>query len=132
MILYSWVFFMKSFDKEVKEKWQNTKAYKEYQEKTINYSKEKWNNVNDVMNNIIEEFSICMNNGFKSNSDEVIELVKKLQNHITNNYYTCTNDILLELGNMYVCDERFKANINKYAEGTASYIYEAIRCFCEQ
>ncbi len=123
---------MKSFDKEVKEKWQNTKAYKEYQEKTINYSKEKWNNVNDVMNNIIEEFSICMNNGFKSNSDEVIELVKKLQNHINNNYYTCTNDILLELGNMYVCDERFKANINKHAEGTANYICEAIKSFCKQ
>jgi hypothetical protein len=53
-----------------------------------------------------------------------------LQNHITQNYYLCTNDILLGLGQMYVADERFKKNIDKHAFGTAEFIKEAIKAYC--
>ena len=55
-------------------------------------------------------------------SVETQKLVEKLQKHITDNFYTCTNDILAGLGQMYVCDERFKNNIDKHAEGTAKFV----------
>ena len=57
-------------------------------------------------------------------------LVKLLQNHITENYYLCTNEILACLGQMYVADERFKHNIDKHGEGTAAFICEAIKIYC--
>ena len=44
----------------------------------------------------------------KPNSAEAQELVKKLQNHIAENYYLCTNEILLGLGQIYIEDERIK------------------------
>ena len=59
-------------------------------------------------------------------------LVKKLQNHITENYYTCTNEILFGLGQMYVADERFKNNIDKHADGTAAYVKDAIIHYCNK
>jgi hypothetical protein len=31
---------------------------------------------------------------------------------------------------MYVCDERFKSNIDKHADGTAEFIKEAIEVYC--
>ena len=52
--------------------------------------------------------------------------MKTLQNHITENYYTCTNEILAGLGKMYVADERFKNNIDKHGDGTAAFVSEAI------
>jgi hypothetical protein len=52
--------------------------------------------------------------------------VKKLQDHITGNYYLCTNEILAGLGQMYVGDERFKANIDKNGDGTAEFVSQAI------
>ena len=60
------------------------------------------------------------------------DLVKILQNHITEHYYHCTNEILAGLGQMYVADVRFKANIDKHAEGTAAFICEAITVYCRK
>ena len=47
-----------------------------------------------------------------------------LQNYITENYYTCTNEILAGLGQMYIADARFQTNIDKHAAGTAAFISE--------
>jgi hypothetical protein len=55
-----------------------------------------------------------------------------LQNHISENYYLCTNEILAGLGQMYVADERFKNNIDKRADGTAEFICEAIAAYCSK
>ena len=129
---------MKAFDNsefekyktEAKEKWGNTDAYKEHSEKTKNYSAEKWNGLAEGMNDILAEFAVCMKNNKTPDSAEAQELVKSLQNHITENYYLCTNDILAGLGQMYVADERFKNNIDKHAEGTAQFISDAIKTYC--
>ena len=117
---------------EVKEKWGNTEAYKENVLKTKDYSKEKFENLEVEMNNIFAEFASCMKSGKEASSDEIQELVKKLQNHITENYYTCTNEILAGLGQMYVMDERFKNNIDKNAEGTAEFVSKAIDVYCKK
>ena len=42
------------------------------------------------------------------------------------------NEILAGLGKMYVADERFKKNIDKYGEGTAEFASEAIAVFCKE
>ena len=115
---------------EAKEKWGSTEAYKEHAEKTKNYSKDKWNNLADEMNDIMAEFALCMKNGNTPDSDEALKLVKALQSHISDSYYLCTNDILAGLGQMYVLDERFKNNINKHADGTAEFICKAIEAYC--
>ena len=115
---------------EAKEKWGNTDAYKEYTEKTKDYSKDKWNGLENDLNDILAEFALCMKNGKEPDSAEVQNLVKMLQNHITENYYLCTNEILAGLGQMYVADERFKNNIDKHADGAAEFIGEAIEVYC--
>ena len=56
----------------------------------------------------------------------------KLQVYITENYYTCNDEILAGLGKMYVADERFKKNIDKYGEGTAEFAAEAIAVYCRK
>jgi len=120
-----------SYKTEVQKRWGKTDAYKEHVEKTKDYSKDKWNNLADDMNNILAEFTICMQNGNPSDSVEAQGLVKMLQEHITGNYYHCTKEILAGLGQMYVADERFKNNIDKHAEGTAEFVSEAIKIYCK-
>ena len=131
---------MKAFDNsefekykaEAKEKWGKTDAYKEHTEKTKHYSKEKWNNLAEGMNDILAEFATCMRNGEEPDSAEAQNLVKMLQSHISENYYLCTKEILANLGKMYVTDERFKNNIDKNADGTAAFICEAIEVYCRK
>lgn len=123
---------MQSYDKEVQGRFGNTDAYKEYKQKTADYTKDKWQGVNDGLNVALTKFGKCMNNGYAAVSDEAQALVKELQAYITENYYTCTKEILAGLGQMYVADERFKNNIDKNGEGTAEVISEAIKLYCDK
>ena len=125
---------MKTIDykTEVCERWGNTDAYREHEQKTKNYTKEKWAEANDGLMAIFAEFAECKNNEYGVNSPEVQSIVGKLQDYITQNYYNCTNEILVGLGQMYVADERFKKNIDKYGVGTAEFASKAIALFCQE
>ena len=123
---------MKNYENEARERWSETAAYREHEKKTKNYSQEKWAEANDGMKAIFAEFAACKNSGASADSAEAQALVAKLQAHITENYYTCTDEILAGLGKMYVADERFKKNINMYGEGTAELASEAIEVYCRK
>ena len=123
---------MKNYENEARSRWSNTDAYREHEQKTKNYTKEKWIEANDGMMAIFAEFAECKNNEYGVNSPEVQSLVVKLQDYITQNYYTCTNEILAGLGKMYVADERFKKNIDKHGEGTAEFVADAIAAYTKK
>ena len=117
----------KNYNTEARERWGNTDAYREHEQKTKTYSKEKWAEANDGLMAIFAEFAALKNSGVTADSAEAQAIVAGLQAHITANYYTCTDEILAGLGKMYVADERFKKNIDKYGEGTAGFVAEAIK-----
>ena len=122
---------MKDCFNETRERWGDTSAYREHEEKTKHYTKEKWAEANDGLMAIFAEFAACKQNGAEADSNEAQTLVAKLQAHITVNYYTCTDKILAGLGKMYVADGRFKKNIDKYGDGTVEFVSEAIALFCK-
>ena len=117
---------------EARERWGNTAAYREHEQKTKNYTKEKWAEANDGLMTIFAEFAACKDSGASATSAEAQAIVAKLQAYITDNYYTCTDEILAGLGKMYVADERFKKNIDKHGEGTAEFAAEGIRIYVEK
>ena len=123
---------MKTYETEARERWGNTDAYREHEQKTKGYTKEKWAEANDGLMVIFAEFAACKDSGVSADSAESQALVTKLQAHITTNYYTCTDEILAGLGKMYVADERFKKNIDKYGDGTAEFASAAIAVFCQE
>ena len=123
---------MNDYKSESRSRWGNTDAYREHEQKTKNYTNEKWAEANDGLMTIFAEFGACNESGASTDSAEVQALVAKLQAQITANYYTCTDEILAGLGQMYVADERFKKNIDKCGEGTAEFASEAIAVFCQE
>ena len=122
---------MKSYETEARSRWGATDAYREHEQKTKNYTKEKWTEANDGLMAIFAEFATLKDSGASADSAEAQALVAKLQAHITANYYTCTDEILAGLGKMYASDERFKKNIDKCGEGTAEFAAEGIRIYVE-
>ena len=123
---------MKKYGTEPRSRWGATAAYREHEQKTKNYTKEKWAEANDGLMAIFAEFAALKNSGASADSAEARALVDKLQAYITANYYTCTDEILAGLGKMYVADERFKKNIDKSGEGTAEFVSEGIRIYVEK
>ena len=120
------------YKEEARQKWGQTVAYKEHEEKTRDYSNQKWSSLAEGLDRIMAEFSLCMQRGEMPDSVEARHLVKVLQGHITDNYYTCTDQILLGLGQMYVGDERFRTNIDQHGDGTARFICNAIEAYCKK
>ena len=121
-----------NYKTEALERWGNTEAYREHEQKTKNYTKEKWVEANDGMMAIFAEFASVKNSGMSADFAEAQALVAKLQAHITANYYTCTDELLAGLGKMYVADERFKKNIDQYGEGTAEFASASIEVYCRK
>ena len=122
---------MANHETEARLRWGNTNAYREHEQKTKNYTKEKWAEANNGLMAIFAEFAACKASGASADSAEAQVLVKKFQAHITANYYTCTDEILEGLGKMYTSDERFKKNIDKSSVGTAKFASEAIETYCK-
>ena len=121
-----------NYESEARSRWGNTDAYREYEQKTKNYTKEKWTEANDELMAIFAEFAAVKASGARADSAEAQALVVKLQAHITEHYYTCTDEILAGLGKMYAADERFSNNIDKYGEGTAEFVSEAIAKYYQE
>ena len=117
---------------EVKERWGNTDAYTEHQAKTASYSADKWQAVTDGMNALMAQFATCMKDGNSPDSAEAQALVKAWQAYISDNFYTCTDEILAGLAEMYIADDRFTENIDRHAPGTAAFMRDAIRVYCSK
>lgn len=117
---------------EAKQKWGKTEAYQEHSEKTKSYSQSQWTNAAEGMDRIFAEFASCMNAGKEADSEQAQALVFELQGYITDNFYTCTKQILSGLGQMYVMDERFKQNIDRNGQGTADFASRAIAVYCRK
>ena len=106
---------------EAKERWGHTDAWKQSQGKTPNAAK---------MDEIFQGFAALL--GTDPADGAVQAQVKTWQQFITDNLYPCTDEILAGLGQMYVCDERFTANLDKYGEGTAKLMSDAIKIYCKK
>ena len=97
--------------------------------KTSKYGSEDWERITTKGNEILSGIGDLM--GSEPDSPEAVAAVERWRDHITENYYSCTLEILEGLGEIYIYDERFKGNINKIKPGLAEFLSEAIKCYCE-
>ena len=115
---------------QAKASWGNTPAYKEFEEKSKGRTKEQDRDISLGMMNIFAEFGAIRTTD--PASEEAQALVKKLQGYITENFYTCTDEILNGLGKMYSGGGEFTKNIDSYGgEGTAEFAHQAIEIYCK-
>ena len=121
---------MDTYAAQAKEKWGKTQAYKEFEEKSRGQSPEQQLSAGDRLMDIFREFGEIRDQD--PAGAEAQTLVKKLQDFITANYYTCTKQILAGLGQMYVAGDSMTDNINAAGgEGTADFASRAIGVFCK-
>lgn len=120
----------KAYSAEAQQRWGNTDAYAEYEEKTASYDDPQWKLINGEGSDILGEFGAKRH--LDPGCDEAQALVKKWQDFITANFYTCTKPILSCLGEMYIGDDRFTKNIDRHGEGTALFMATAIEIYCKR
>ena len=116
------------YKEETEKRYGNSDAYKESKHKTSKYSKNDWERIMGEMGSIYEELAKLMDKN--PEDDEVQVLVEKWRTHINDNFYNCTIEIFRGLALMYVADERFSKNIDKYGQGLAQFLSDAMNIYC--
>ena len=116
---------MDEYAAEAKAKWGKTDAYREYEQKHAGKQ--------PAADGLMEVFAeIGKIRTLNPASEQAQAMVAKLQNFITANFYNCTKQILMGLGQMYVADEWFKENIDRAGgAGTAEFVAKAIEIYCK-
>ncbi|MDE6749952.1 MAG: MerR family transcriptional regulator [Lachnospiraceae bacterium] len=122
---------MDEYAAQAKASWGNTPEYHEYEEKAKGRTKQEEQNIGKNMMQIFTEFGTMLD--FQPDSEKVQAQVKKLQDFITENFYTCSDDILHSFGNMYAGGGDFTTNIDRAGgEGTAEFVSRAIEIYCRK
>ena len=122
---------IKTYEAEVKEKWGKTKAYQEYRQKRSSQKEDRYGRIAEELMAMFSELGEMKH--LTPDDDQVQKKISALQKFITDHYYTCTNEILGGLGEMYVCDKRFRTNIDKAGgDGTAAFVREAVAAYCSK
>lgn len=115
---------------QAKAKWGKTDAYKEFEQKTASDSQEQLQSKGDGLMAIFAELGAIRH--ADPASAEAQALVKKLQDHISANFYNCTNQILKGLGQLYIAGDSMTENIDKAGgAGTAEFANRAIEIYCK-
>ena len=118
------------YSKRAKEQWGKTPQYEEFSKKSAN-----WTNDDEktMMGNLMQIFvRFGQLKDLDPASKEVQDQVKAYQNFITENMYTCTDQILLGLGKWLGGGGEVAENVDKECgEGTAEFAYKAIMIYCK-
>jgi DNA-binding transcriptional MerR regulator len=119
----------KKYAQEAREKY-GKEMVEQVEQRTSTYSKEDWATIMSKWDEIYKKIIARMEYG--PEDAQVQEAVGELRQLFTDYFYDCTLEIFRGLGDLYVNDERFTKNIDKYQKGLASFLREAMHIYCDR
>ncbi|GAA4062138.1 MerR family transcriptional regulator [Streptomyces shaanxiensis] len=114
------------YEEEVQERWGNTDAYRQSQQRAASYTKEDWQRIQREAEELGRRFVALMEAGEPADSEAAMDAAEEHRQGIARNHYDCGHEMHACLGEMYVSDERFTQNIDQAKPGLAVYMRDAI------
>lgn len=118
-----------AYAKEAKERWGNTDAYKQSQERVKKLSKDDWQRIRKAGDELMK--AIVANMDKKPESKEVQELIAQHYDGLRT-FYEPNLELYRGLADMYVADHRFAAYFEKYHKDLPLFMKKAMHAFCEK
>jgi DNA-binding transcriptional MerR regulator len=113
------------YEDEAKERWGETGEYKESMRRTKRYGKAEWEQIKREGDAIYRRLADLMAANTPPSDPAVQAAAEEHREHISKWFYPCSEKIHRGLGEMYVGDPRFTANLDKYAPGFARFLRDA-------
>lgn len=118
---------------QAKASWGETPQWAEYEQKRTGRTKEDEVAMGERLMKLFVPFGQMSAEGTDPASEAAQAQVAKIQAFITENAYTCTNEILASLGRAYGNGGEFTRNINESAgPGAAEFAAAAVDVYCSQ
>jgi DNA-binding transcriptional MerR regulator len=119
------------YAEEAEQRWSDTDAYRQSQRRVSSYTKEDWLKIKAEQEEIEKKLAELLV-GAAPDSEEAMAAVEAHRQHISRWYYDCSHEIHRGLGEMYVSDDRFRANYDELAPGLSEFIRDAARANAER
>ncbi len=116
-----------SLEKETRERWGDTEAFKESKRRTGSYSPEQVQAIQEELDTIESRFAALLEAGAAPQDPAATEMAEEARQHIDRWYYPCPPPMHVALAEMYVMDPRFRAHYDDRRAGLAEFVAEAIR-----
>lgn len=117
---------------EAEQRWGGTDAYRQSQRRVSNYTQEDWLKIKAEHDEVVANLAALFGSGAAPDSEEAMAAAEAHRRHISRWYYECSHEIHRGLGEMYVGDERFRANYEVLAPGLSEFIRDAARANAER
>lgn len=111
---------------EVEERWGDTDAYRQSQERSAGYSKDDWVRIKAGQEAIGERIAAVLRSGAAPGSDEAMDAVEEHRQFIDQHFYACSPEMHTGLGEMYLADPRFTRYYEQLQPGLAQFVHDAI------
>lgn len=119
------------YEAEVQERWGDTEAYRQSRERTGRYTKADWEQLKAEMEAIDARYVALMDAGTPPGSPEAAAVAAAHRAHFDRWYYDCSPQMLRNVSNLWVQDERFTRNIDARKPGLAAYQHAAVQAWAE-
>ena len=118
------------YQAEAKEKWGKSARWEAYEQRETAMTEEKYAARDEGMRDIFRAFA-ALDEGTDPAGSEAQALVKRWHTFIEDNFYPCPKQVLAGLGQLYICDERSRENLDAFGAGTAQLMSDAIAAYCK-
>jgi DNA-binding transcriptional MerR regulator len=112
---------------EAEQRWGGSDAYRQSQRRVSNYTKEDWLKIKTEHDEVAANLAALFESGAAPESEEAMAAAEAHRQHISRWFYDCSYEIHRGLGEMYVGDERFRANYDALAPGLSEFIRDTAR-----
>jgi hypothetical protein len=114
------------YEKEARERWGDTEAYRESERRTSNYTQKDFAAAKKDQEAATEMFVQAFGNSLPVRSEQTQNAVRAHREAITKWFYPCSVEMQKNLALMYLEDPRFKEYYEGRVRGLAQYVHDSI------
>ena len=111
---------------EARERWGNTAAFRQSQERTAKYTERDWAEIKAAGDDLNERLAATLRAGVAAGDPAAMDLAEEHRQQLNRYFYDCGPEFHRGLGDMYVDDPRFTATYDAVTPGLATYLRDAI------
>ena len=121
---------LEEYARKAKDSWGQTEEYREYEQRSAGRTREEERRAGEGLMELLAAFGGMQ--GEDPASEGPRALAAKLQAYISENFYTCSDEVLRSLGGMYAAGGSMTENIDRAGgPGTAEFARRAIEAYCD-
>jgi DNA-binding transcriptional MerR regulator len=117
--------FSEEYAAEAEERWGETDAWKQSQQRVSQFSKEDWIAIKADGGALLEALAQAKRLGVKPGSAEANELAARHRESIER-FYDCGDEMHRNLAEMYLADERFTRYYDDVEPGLAQFVHDIV------